>query len=350
MDLIELRSNMTIVELASKLDGRGVLRTAKDMNCEIDGVQCIYLRERTIVEAFQDFFTFNSKTYAKPALDAQKAIERVLANKVNSSQLLQNIQDRIELKGSFSGRSIARDVIKDFREIRKILPLDGGTAVAESIGFGVHVLHAKPLQVNSNFAIVPSLTLPNKFVKTDTRTNTFQGFTLSNPEGIAPANLAVLEAPELIEDKDADSYESTFKKRLMSALTKASEVGGAIVIEVSPEMFATGQENVTQKKQEKLISAMIKVVNYTLEEAKNNNKQMSITFAGEDKKWLSYFISRYESGRSELHKLKKQELSDPPALIDPDDDNDDYELPALDKDFVATTLEPYDEAKNRTKN
>ncbi len=347
--MIELRSNMSITDLAGKLGRCGVLRTAKDMNFEKDGVQFVYLRERTILEAVQDFFTFNSKTLTKPALDAHKAIESVLGNKVNSSQLLQNIQDRIELKGNFSGRSIARDAIKDRREKRKILPLDGGTAVAEPIGFGVHVLHAKPLQVKSNFSIVPILTLPNKLVKTDTGTNTFQGFTLSNPEGIAPANLAVLEAPPLIEDKDADSYESTFKKRLRSALVAASEVGGAIVIEVSPEMFATGQENVTKKKQEKLISTMINVVNHTLEKAKNENKQMSVTFAGEDKKWLSYFISRYESGRSELQKVKKQESSDPPALIDPDHDNDDYELPDLEKDFVATTLEPYDEAKKSNK-
>lgn len=332
---IELTSKMTTADLTSVLRNRGVLRVDKNSTLDNNGVTHVFLRERMVLEAIKDFFTLDSKTLTKPALEAHKAIESVLKNNVNAGQLLQNIQERIQHKGNFSGRAIVRDLDEVNRSASgKLMPLKGGTAVAESVGWGVHVLQKNPLQVKSAFAMVHSAaSLANLKVTEQTSV----GFVMSKPEGVGADNLVVLTDPPVNADKHWDAHVDNYKTRLKEALTRASTTGGAIVIEMSPAMFKVGEAAVPFKQQRQLMTAMIRVVNTSLKEAKKNSNNMAVTFAGEDRQLLAIFKSQFEAERLGLNEASNKKNKPEPEDESESDEDDNVPL-VLDSQYRDAVL------------
>jgi hypothetical protein len=332
---IELSSRMNTAELTRALENRGVLRVDENSSYEKNGVKHVFLRERTMLEAVKDFFTLDKEALKAPALEARNAIASVVEGRVNAGQFLKNIQNRIEHKGHFSGRSIARDLNNENRsDSGKIMPLEGGNAVAESVGMGVHILEKNPLEISSTCTIVRSSSLPEELSKLAPTNSTSFDYAFIPPKPVITANLVVFKDIPMVADKNWKAHVAKFEEDLKTVLQYVSSIGGAIVIEVSPAMFQTGETGISPSRQRSLFAAMTKTVNQSMEEAKKKNQQIAITFAGEDKQMLAVFKSFYDADRLGLNKM--DEASDQEDLSDSEDD--DNEPVILDQSFVRATL------------
>ncbi len=305
---VVIRKSDDTQQIAGKLERLGDMSRMRIKNKDFDlsGVVAIHLRERNWSEAFDDFkhdvrdFFSGSMAHRQQRAGAVcRELESMMKDRKGSSQLLHNIRQRIEHKGSFSGQDIARD-IANRNPHGKVLPLQGGQARAEGMGLGMHLLEMDALQVSADSTIVKLSTAcqrPELEAQLDPHALGFES--LGKPPGLSTQTLIAIQ-DDLGFDPDANwaGYQSRFERNLELALR---ECEGAVVIDVSDEMLDVGVSGVdAEQRRDAMVLSLLNKARKILNEKLINGEDMAITFACKDKQRLEMIRDNWEvlSGQS----------------------------------------------------
>ncbi len=302
VDKITIDTRMRYQDVATKLGKLAELRV--DNQYEKNGITYVVLRERTLVEWLSDAFSRDRSAAKKSGEAVLNALEPLIKKSDYSDQLFQNIRDRIDQGYGISGRNLRRD-LQPVREGGRPMPLRGGTVAALSKGNSVQILEADPAKIKCSHAVLQlstASTEASRHSQLQTVHKSLGRFAAANPNpphqsrdqpvqiGITTTPFEVnvaatswscitdLQLPEFGKNQ-AEISEKILENLVVGAVGDQS---GAVVIEIIPDHLEEHHGEKSRSYTDKGLQAQIRAATHLVAKAKNEKKDLVITFACKD--------------------------------------------------------------------
>lgn len=299
---IQIDSSMSYSAVLRSLGRCGELRVEKVY--QKNGIQYVQFRERTLSDFFKEKFSKDGLEEKMAREKVVKALKPLIQKSLYPDQLLQNIQDRFEHGKGISGRGLKRDY-QPVEAGKRPMPLQGGTITAITQGHSVQIIQANPAKIKCSHAVLLTSTAIKELQHRDDMAqlrkqliDKVEEKKIQNPgrrEEKIPIScsddIPVLRCAATtwtcvtdIELPKVGTNRAQLSPVQLSSVLEDSVRGksGAIVVELMPDQCVERHEKRHYSYSLEGLQAQIRTARELVNQAKNDETPMVITFACED--------------------------------------------------------------------
>lgn len=308
VNTIQVNSSMSYSAVLRSLGRCGELRVENVY--QNNGTHYVQFRERTLGDWFKEKFSKDGVEEKMAREKVVKALEPLIQKSLYPDQLLQNIRDRFEHGKGISGRGLKRDY-QPVEAGKRPMPLQGGTITAISQGHSVQIIQANPAKIKCGHAVLLTSTaikelqhredmaqLRNQLMNRVSE-NKSQNFTrpeemislsCSNDIPVSRCAATTWTCVTDIELPGLGTNKAQLKPDYLSRALENSIRGkcGAVVVELMPDLCSKINEERYYTYTMQGLEAQIRTARKLVNQAKNDETPLVITFACEDDSVLDW--------------------------------------------------------------